>query len=701
VIPLAGLLAAASASPGEIQQIEEFDLEALLSGDIVSSVSKRPERAAEAPAAVTVITRRQLLVWGYSSVAEILQRVVGFYLTDDHMIPNVAVRGITGGLRGESGLLKVMVDGQPVAFRPTGGNWLGPELVPLSAVERIEIVRGPASTVYGADAFLGVINVITREAERVGGADLWGAASHSGGVGGGVDLTAGGRQGSLSALAGLRLWQEDRSGMRLPPSSPAPALRAGVEETEPAEALGRSWSLLGRVTHHAGEHSTLALTGAVAGLERDGDFADWLQLSSGLDADGRLRGTQLALARRHLDLTARLALSERLDAVASAAWLSGSPLPSERLDVGSDVSFVRRDMGYHTVQSAVSVDWRPAAKLKLGAGTDGSLDRETLPGVLQVLYADAGALAAGEVREETSVRQGSQDFLNLGSYALASWSALEPLRLDAGLRLDHHNVYGAQLNWRGGGSVRLAEPLTLKLSYNSAFRAPTPLLLYGTPLYAGDILGNADLQPQQMQTVEADLSYTPAGWLRLETALSYNHASEVASFVPVGGNSVARNLSEIGTLAWESEARLDWEERLMAYGNLTLVRGLRETEEEGYRAELIGDELQVYPPMMANAGVSWTFELPLRLGVEGRYVSARRASDENLIARGAEYFLPAAFYLDGSVSLVDLPLLGSQPTTLSFGVRNALDQRAAHPGFGGIDYPSAPRLVQLQLRQAL
>src|SRR3954452_21257045 len=54
-----------------------------------------------------------------------------------------------------------MIDGRSVAYRSTSGNWLGVELVPLESVQQIEIIRGPASALYGADAFLGVVNIIT------------------------------------------------------------------------------------------------------------------------------------------------------------------------------------------------------------------------------------------------------------------------------------------------------------------------------------------------------------------------------------------------------------------------------------------------------------------------------------------------------------------------------------------------------------
>ena len=68
---------------------------------------------------------------------------------------------MSGGLGAESGNIKVMIDGRSVAYRSTSGNWLGVELVPLESVEQIEIIRGPASALYGADAFLGVVNIIT------------------------------------------------------------------------------------------------------------------------------------------------------------------------------------------------------------------------------------------------------------------------------------------------------------------------------------------------------------------------------------------------------------------------------------------------------------------------------------------------------------------------------------------------------------
>src|SRR6266498_1955959 len=114
-------------------ELELFELDREVKVGISATKTDRP--AEEAPAIVEVVTRREIREWGYTSVADVLTHIVGFYIIDDHILPNVAVRGVSGGLFAESSVIKVMIDGRSVAFRSTAGNWLGEELVPLSAIE--------------------------------------------------------------------------------------------------------------------------------------------------------------------------------------------------------------------------------------------------------------------------------------------------------------------------------------------------------------------------------------------------------------------------------------------------------------------------------------------------------------------------------------------------------------------------------------
>src|SRR6185436_5111014 len=100
----------------------------------VVSTTKSKKTVSEAPAIVNIISREQIAEYGYTSVADVLRHLPGFYIIDDHILPNVAVRGISGGLFAESSIIKVMIDGHAITYRWTSGNWLGPELIPMSAI---------------------------------------------------------------------------------------------------------------------------------------------------------------------------------------------------------------------------------------------------------------------------------------------------------------------------------------------------------------------------------------------------------------------------------------------------------------------------------------------------------------------------------------------------------------------------------------
>jgi outer membrane receptor for ferrienterochelin and colicins len=132
---------AEDASPDSV--VQDLDLVRLLNVQ-VSTASKTRESVEEAPAVIRVVTRADIDRWGYRTVAEVLQHTVGFYLTDDHILANAGVRGVTGGLGAESGVIKVMIDGRSVAYRSTSGNWLGVALIPLGSVAQIPKSRSSA-----------------------------------------------------------------------------------------------------------------------------------------------------------------------------------------------------------------------------------------------------------------------------------------------------------------------------------------------------------------------------------------------------------------------------------------------------------------------------------------------------------------------------------------------------------------------------
>lgn len=130
---------------------------------IVLSVSRLPQRLDDTPGAVTIIDRDFIRLSGARDVADLLRLVPGFQTSTsfERVGPQVSYHG---GFGGYSNRLQVLVDGRST-YSPylIGGTEMGLQTVALPDIERIEVLRGSNSAAYGARAFLGVINIVTRD----------------------------------------------------------------------------------------------------------------------------------------------------------------------------------------------------------------------------------------------------------------------------------------------------------------------------------------------------------------------------------------------------------------------------------------------------------------------------------------------------------------------------------------------------------
>jgi iron complex outermembrane receptor protein len=661
----------------------------------VSTATKTAQSIADAPAIITVITAADISRYGYQSVGEALEHVLGFYFVDDHILPNVGVRGVPGGLFAESGVIKVMIDGASVAYRSTSGNWLGVELIPLSSVQQIEVIRGPASALYGADAFLGVVNVITLPPDDIPLVSARGHASLVGDhPGGQFDVAGGKRFGDVDLLLGAAGELKDRSGLALPAESPAPLLPSHADPEGRSRGLERqSLVLHGRLGYRR-PGGQVVVQALASGIERGGDFAHWAQLTAGRDAQGREAGTRIRLGQYRVTVSGVLAASPQLSLSMQGTYFQGGVLDGDRIEVASDLFWLRRRVGYRGLEANLDVRWSPARDVDLIVGVETVLDHEWLPAPERI------SKDTGEVLGD-AIGQPSVTLSNLGAYVSANWRLDPMLKLTSGLRVDGHSIYGGQATGRLGVTSQWSSFLVTKLLYGSAFKAPSPYLLYAVPLRAGDLIGERDLEPQRIDTVEAQALIDLGKNVDVASGVAYSVIRDKAEFAPEGLNQTARNLANQTSLSWETRIDARIGELITSYAAFEWIHSTRDLGREGYAAQVVGDGNVAYPDWMVRAGLTLDLplhpELPLQLGSQAIIVGPTPAADASIVERGQRFDLPGRAWLNASVATPSLFLVPGQETTFALRGKNLLGQTGPSPGFSGFEYPLAPREVMLEI----
>jgi iron complex outermembrane receptor protein len=149
------------------EELLEMDIEELMEMEIevetVTTATKTSTKVTDAPSSITVITAEEIRKYGWRSLADILRSVKGFYTSYDRHYERIGVRGFS--LPGdENTRVLILVDGFRMNENVRGHGGIGHEfLLDTDLIDRVEIVRGPGSALYGSNAIFGVINIITKK----------------------------------------------------------------------------------------------------------------------------------------------------------------------------------------------------------------------------------------------------------------------------------------------------------------------------------------------------------------------------------------------------------------------------------------------------------------------------------------------------------------------------------------------------------
>jgi iron complex outermembrane receptor protein len=152
--------------------LTQLPLEELMNLEIpkVYAASKIEQKTTEAPSSITIVTADEIKRYGYRTLVDVLQGVQGFNVLYDRNYAFLGVRGVSLGDFNSRTLL--LVDGHRINENLTDGAFIDTAFIlDIDLVDRIEVIRGPGSVLYGNNAFFGVINVITRRGKQINGVE--------------------------------------------------------------------------------------------------------------------------------------------------------------------------------------------------------------------------------------------------------------------------------------------------------------------------------------------------------------------------------------------------------------------------------------------------------------------------------------------------------------------------------------------------
>ncbi|WP_129775405.1 TonB-dependent receptor plug domain-containing protein [Peristeroidobacter soli] len=154
--------------------LDTLSLEQLMDMNVhvVHGASKYEQRVTRAPSSISIVTAEDIRRFGYTSLADVLRDVRGLYVTNDRNYTYVGVRGFLRPGDYSTRVL-LLIDGHRMNDNVYDSGSVGLEsMLDVELIDRVEIIRGPSSSLYGSSAFFGVINVITKRGRGVDGAEL-------------------------------------------------------------------------------------------------------------------------------------------------------------------------------------------------------------------------------------------------------------------------------------------------------------------------------------------------------------------------------------------------------------------------------------------------------------------------------------------------------------------------------------------------
>jgi len=438
---------------------------------MVVSASATEQNLKDAPASISVITQQDLQRKPVQNLKEVLKEVPGVQLTNEgDNRQGVSIRGLS------SSYTLILVDGKRVnsrnaVFRHNDFdlNW-----IPVDAIERIEVVRGPMSSLYGSDALGGVVNIITRKVGK-----SW--------------------HGTFTADTTVQEHRDrgDTWNGQFFTSGPL------IDDVLGVKVSGN----LAKREKDAQQQSSTGETPRIEGFTNRNANVEF-NWTPNQDHD-----FDFAYGRDRQDRDSDSLAKDRLD---RETWAIGH---HGRWDLGnSELRFYGEKIDNNDPGSTSTI-----------TSESNTLDgKYVLPiGAINQLLTFGGEYRHDSLTDPVNLTGGTSSKTSANQYALFledEWRIIDPLAFTAGLRMDDHETYGDHWSPRAYLVYNATDTLTIKGGWSTAFKAPSllqqsPDWTTGSCRGACEIVGSADLKPETSESYEIGLYYAgEEGWLDGVTA---------------------------------------------------------------------------------------------------------------------------------------------------------------------------------------
>jgi len=475
--------------------------------EIVVSALKRPQTVLKSPAIMSVITSKQIKQMGFRTLIDVLKIVPGFYVSmDETGEREIAVRGV---LDDASQKIKVLIDGHSINDVWRGGAMWNFDDLPVENIKRIEVIRGPGSALYGQNAFLAVVNIITKDTDDIDGFQV----TTSGGSFStqNYNLLFGRELGDLKISGFLDYFDTQGFSRKIEQD----VLFPSAASRSPGQSQNRK------------EKTDLNLRLSYNNLEAKAKYMkkrrkDYIGVGDALNEESILRDTYM-----FTEVTYKLSLNEKLNMTPKIYYdqYNYDPFFEQRPDghlgaypegIKGQLRFKQRTIGF---ENQVNYKLFEGNELTFGLQYEWIHQHDIKYSKNSHPITNANLTTVMDFTHDLPFTRKATRHI-YAFYLQDEWNVTKDIDLTVGVRHDRFTRFEGTTNPRMGLVWRFIEDAHLKLLLATAFKAPSFQEMFLTNNSVK--IGNPSLDPEKINTFEIGLGYHFTKHMRASMNYFYN-----------------------------------------------------------------------------------------------------------------------------------------------------------------------------------